>query len=187
MVGSEQVERLRDHQGGHVVGEEFSNKRLNSYMGKNKHGHHTWYWQCMSCGLIQGPSQISHMRRSTKCLECNKGPKSGRWKGYMSITGTFLYQYQHNANKRGLAWAVTPEELWELYEKQDRRCAYSQLSLTHGRDASLDRIDNKLGYVSGNVQWVHRDINRMKSDFTHKEFIRMCHRVANNTTDPWKV
>jgi len=40
-------------------------------------------------------------------------------------------------------------------------------------------LTNK-GYIIGNVQWVHRDINRMKWGMTEDVFIRWCKRVASN-------
>jgi hypothetical protein len=44
--------------------------------------------------------------------------------------------------------------------------------------ASLDRINNNLGYVIDNVQWTHKAINQMKSDRTQEEFLNLCCLVA---------
>lgn len=167
--------------GGHFVGEEIANKRLLSYEGKNAHNHHIWKWQCLSCGESFGPSSFSHLKRSAKCIKCNVGKNSGRWKGYEELTGIFLNSYEYNAKKRGLVWNVTPEYLWKLWLAQDGKCAYTGRKLTHGIDSSLDRIDNSFGYVEGNIQWVHRDINRMKSDFNEREFLLMCKEVTQNS------
>jgi hypothetical protein len=46
--------------------------------------------------------------------------------------------------------------------------------------ASLDRINSDEGYIKGNVQWVHKDINIMKNIYSSKYFIEMCKKVANN-------
>ena len=83
-----------------------------------------------------------------------------------------------DAAKRGLLFEVTPEYLWQVWGEQAGRCAYTGLPLTHGADASLDRRDNAFGYVVGNVQWVHRDINRMKSDLSEVYFISLCRLVV---------
>ena len=37
--------------------------------------------------------------------------------------------------------------------------------------ASLDRIDSSKGYIKGNVQWVHKNINYMKQEMTNEEFL----------------
>lgn len=44
--------------------------------------------------------------------------------------------------------------------------------------ASLDRIDSHQGYVLGNLQWVHKDIQRMKSDFSQERFLEVCSAVS---------
>jgi hypothetical protein len=70
--------------------------------------------------------------------------------------------------------------------EQNQRCALSGQELSFSRNsrnkkdstASLDRIDSLDGYVIGNVQWIHKDINRMKSDFDEKHFIDICHMIA---------
>ena len=48
--------------------------------------------------------------------------------------------------------------------------------------ASLDRIDSNKGYIKGNVQWVHKDVNTMKMDHTQEEFIKICTMVANHVS-----
>jgi hypothetical protein len=44
--------------------------------------------------------------------------------------------------------------------------------------ASLDRIDSSKGYIEGNLQWVHKDVNIMKMDLSQVEFIDYCVKVA---------
>lgn len=79
--------------------------------------------------------------------------------------------------------------LWILYLKQSGLCALSghplcmdrQYSAGNNRQtASLDRKDSSKGYVEGNVQWVHKQINQMKSDMTQMEFIAWAKKVAEN-------
>jgi archaellum component FlaC len=45
---------------------------------------------------------------------------------------------------------------------------------------SLDRIDSKLGYIEGNVQWLHKDVNYMKQEYSQEYYIDICKKVANN-------
>lgn len=46
--------------------------------------------------------------------------------------------------------------------------------------ASLDRIDSSGDYAEGNVQFVHKTINKMKWDLTDMEFRNFCVLVAKN-------
>lgn len=44
---------------------------------------------------------------------------------------------------------------------------------------SLDRIDSKIGYIEGNVQWVHKMVNMCKQHYTQEEFLEMCVSIAD--------
>ena len=64
---------------------------------------------------------------------------------------------------------ITPEDLYELWDKQNGLCAYSKQPLTnevnHLQMASLDRIDSKQGYVKSNIQLLCFAVNKMKQEF----------------------
>lgn len=47
--------------------------------------------------------------------------------------------------------------------------------------ASLDRIDSTKGYVEENVQWVHKDVNFMKSNLTEQRFKELISKIYHNT------
>jgi len=85
------------------------------------------------------------------------------------------------------------EYLWNLFLEQNKKCALSGLELilnprwsqqNKGRmenvqTASLDRIDNTKGYILGNVQWVHKQVNFMKGTMEQKEFIKFCKLISS--------
>ena len=64
---------------------------------------------------------------------------------------------------------ISIQEAWEIYIKQDRKCALSGVPIvfTTNNDkywiqtASPDRIDSSLHYTEDNFQWVHKRINRI--------------------------
>ena len=73
--------------------------------------------------------------------------------------------------------------LQELLEKQNFKCAYSNIKMlcpkTYNEKRemtsspyliSLDRIDNELGYVNGNVHFVCVWTNKAKGAYTHEVF-----------------
>ncbi len=105
-----------------------------------------------------------------------------RWNGV--ITG---------ARSRGLEVEIGKAYALALFRKQEGRCALSGLPIGFGRKgdwapgrkvqgtASLDRINSALGYVAGNVWWLHRDVNKMKMDLPSALFVEMCCRVAETT------
>ena len=107
------------------------------------------------------------------------------WSGYQEISGKILNSIKHGAKRRKIAWSVTPKEIWDLFLKQNRKCAMSGVDLkfpsnstTPDGTASLDRINSTKGYVIDNVQWIHKDLNMMKQDWDDTGFIQWCHRVS---------
>jgi hypothetical protein len=71
------------------------------------------------------------------------------------------------------------EFLWELFIKQDKKCAITGTEIDLTIDGSVDIIDSSRGYTKGNVWWVAKDINKLKLDFTLDRFIELCEMVAN--------
>ncbi len=92
------------------------------------------------------------------------------------------------ASRRGMDFDLDEDWALELAERQEFKCCLTSIPFYMKTDAtskvrpygpSLDRIDSKKGYISGNIQWVHTDVNRMKLDYPQDYFIQMCRRVAN--------
>jgi hypothetical protein len=94
-----------------------------------------------------------------------------------------------------LLFNITIEDISLLLEKQNFQCALSSIPiiLNYGgiekctNTASLDRIDNKIGYIINNVQWVHKDVNWMKQDFDQPYFISLCIAIAHRNQDEYKL
>lgn len=105
---------------------------------------------------------------------------SGRWCGYGEISGKIFTSIKHSAKKRNIEFNITIEYIWELFQKQNSKCALTHLPLAFGQyrksetTASLDRIDSNQGYIVGNLQWVHKTVNIMKSDMSTEEFLTWC-------------
>ncbi len=51
--------------------------------------------------------------------------------------------------------------------------------------ASVDRINSDKGYVRGNIQIIHKRLNRIKTICGNEEFIAWCHAVAENTKNTY--
>lgn len=131
------------------------------------------------------------------CKECLRkemsivgGKDHPLWKGHGEIS---KWLWTKISNSRKWEFKITIEFAWELFLKQDKKCALTGMELTlpnrnngarkkekrNTWTASLDRIDSKIGYLEGNVQWVHRDVNFMKSTHEQGYFIKLCEMVYN--------
>ena len=78
---------------------------------------------------------------------------------------------------------ATANKLMALIESQSYKCALTGQAITP-EDSHLDHKtplsrggDNSLG----NLQWIHKDVNKAKGDMTNDEFTRMCRKVARHT------
>jgi len=146
-------------------------------------------WRCKcSCGNIHVASY--HHIRNGKVSRCrNCANKSMRIRG--ELTGTFWGQIKKSAQKRNLELNISKNEAYELLMNQNIKCALSNLKLhiaptvaehnRGGSSASLDRINNNKNYSSDNVQWIHKDINKMKWKFDLDYFLFLCICVYYNS------
>ena len=91
-------------------------------------------------------------------------------------------------NRKNKEFNITEEDLFDLWGKQDGKCAYSKLPMSAASNqlytVSLDRIDSNIGYVVGNIQLVCAAVNRMKQEFTQDVFLTLCNLIAQNNTAP---
>lgn len=114
------------------------------------------------------------------------------------IENTYWKNILYGAKIRNLDFTVSKDYLSELFKKQSGLCALTsaKIILPDGykecrngtRTASLDRIDSNLGYVEGNVWWVHKCINKMKMDLNLSRFLYLCESVycySKNSNLSW--
>lgn len=119
-------------------------------------------------------------RVSCGCMNHRRGRASANWKSPNSISQSYWSAARTSASVRGLIFEISIEEAFDLIVAQEYLCALSGEQLVLGENASLDRIDSNVGYIKGNVQWVDKTINRLKSNFQETEFINLCRKVVKH-------
>lgn len=132
------------------------------------------------CGNI-GEISTYHFGKIKTCKYCfysKKGKNHPSYKGSINITQTYFSQIKLNAKKRNLKFNLNIKLLDKLLVKQNYKCYLSgkQISV-HDHTASLDRIDSSKGYLKNNIAWIHKDIQRMKSDFDLSYFQQTCSMI----------
>ncbi len=154
--------------------------------------------QCRSCDTKEKIiKNITNHKINSKGFSTNH-------RGVGDLTKTFYSYLKRTALKRNLEFNVSIEYLWNLLVSQDFKCAISKLtielkpedktiplynSITKNINwdifsASLDRIDSYHGYIEGNVQWVHRNVNIMKNSFSQDYFITLCNLISHANQQP---
>jgi hypothetical protein len=154
-----------------------------------------YIWKCKcDCGNITEAYTAKlngGRKKSCGCLLSGEGHYM--WTGYKGMSGYAWLKIKNRSKTENREFTITASDIWNLYEKQNRKCALSGEKITFEHDengilcgeqtASLDRIDSKKGYTLDNVQWVHKDLNIMKMDMIQDNFIYWCKKIANNFKD----
>ncbi len=145
-----------------------------------------WLFKC-DCGNERTMTIGAVMTGKYTCCGCQYvgGNTHFNYKGTEHVPSAFWTRVIHSARTRDLEISITIEDAEAQFVAQGCKCAYTGVPLRayYGRidvgNASLDRIDSSLGYVKGNIQWVHKDINRMKWDYDEEHFLAMCCAVCH--------
>jgi len=113
----------------------------------------------------------------------NRSPKS--------YIRNLVVQLRYSRKKQGHKWAVTKKEIYELFLKQEGKCALSGVKMTHVRthdvkgdtNISIDRIDPEGLYVLANIQLVCKRVNYMKHNKDQKTFLNWVGLIYNNSNN----
>jgi hypothetical protein len=146
----------------------------------------TWKWmfRC-DCGnekIIGLPQVKCGKTKSCGCLRIKNlkhgsGVDHNNWKGLTVLPITYINSVKRRSVLKNIEYKISEEYLFDLYKQQNGLCRYSNLPLLISLSeftASIDRIDSSKGYIEGNVQWVHKDVNYIKYNLSEEEFIKIC-------------
>ena len=128
------------------------------------------------CTLLLAPL-VSESRSSS----CDPQPHHKNWGGWGNLSGDKFGNIRRGAKARNIEFKLSGAYTWDLFIAQKGRCALTGLTLamnTLDHSGSLDRIDNNIGYVSGNVRWIHKDMNSIKGSLTDAELRLWAGRVV---------
>lgn len=156
--------------------------RFHGYIKRNAH----WFCRC-ECGLEKTvKAQYLLSGDSNSCVNCCNIRASHQDEISPAIWGYVVSR----AKRKCYELTITRDFAWGLFIEQNRKCALTGMELyipvnaseylERKGTASLDRINSDEGYVVGNVQWVHKDVNRMKNIYSQDYFLHICRLIAKN-------
>ena len=154
-------------------------------------------YQAKTCQLT-GPKN----RRSISC-KCKQYDPMNKEKmrepniiGHKNLTSSIWNIYKTNSRKKKIEFNITSEYAYNVYILQNKKCVYTGWNIDFGKiiiidgrktiidkTASMDRINNKKGYIEGNIQWVNKHVNLMKNSHSEEYFLEICKAVTNNRTE----
>lgn len=144
--------------------------------------------QCPVCGRWFKP-------RSGVAKFCSESCK-GKWKyitghtttesQYKTISGNWRKYLNRIVYRKRALHGLTTDDLLEVLERQNGRCALSGVELTCKLEkgticktnASVDRLVAGGSYSKDNVQLVCRAVNSFRTDLTVEDFVWWCKEVA---------
>lgn len=100
---------------------------------------------------------------------------------------TGLREHLRRAKYRHQKVNITLDDLLEQWNLQLGFCVYTGAKLIHPiriKDegliymASLDRIDSRIGYMKGNIQFISAAANMAKNNMTHEQMIEFCKLIG---------
>ena len=152
---------------------------------------------CCSCELpkpldafYNNKANTGRYYKSSKCKDCDQ--KRNRYITEDTFITKLLKSCKSSAVRRKRQGRIecsemilVKKDLLELKSKQNGRCAISGVKLkwrpnSGWKMASVDRLDNNKGYTSDNIRIVCWSVNQALSNKDYEDFIKMCHRVADN-------
>jgi 5-methylcytosine-specific restriction endonuclease McrA len=127
-----------------------------------------------------------------RCRECHQKKtneaKSSSPKKYLSNLYTHL-QYSRKTRDKKI-WEVTREEILDLWDKQEGRCALTNQLMTYKKGAgrgdlnvSIDRIDPKGIYTISNIQLVCFRVNIMKHTLDESSLVWWCKNIVTHNEE----
>lgn len=142
---------------------------------------------CSGCGKEQFYGRLDHFKSALKgdwkCKSCSN--YSNNFKGKIGPMPITWFEVKRKGGlHRGYEWDLTPEYILGLYNEQDKLCALTGWPIGWAKKGltstvSIDRIDSSEGYIIGNVQLLHKDVNMAKQKYSQEYFISICQAVAN--------
>jgi hypothetical protein len=162
-----------------IIGQTYRDWTVISDQIYKKDSNRATYWKvrckCGTEGLRDAAHLVKEKIASCKSCAALKLP----------FEQSYFKKIKERADKKNFEFNLTLDYLMSIFTS---KCALSSLDIQFGKHwkimsdqtASLDRINNTKGYIIGNVQWVHKQVNFMKGTMEQKEFIRLCKLIGSS-------
>lgn len=169
-----------------LIGEKFGMLTVLNYVGLNKHKNKIWLCLCECGSTCKAITTYLNNGKTTSCGcgKNRKGENSYNYTGYKDITGTKWNSIINNAKSRNLNFNITKKEVWNKLIEQNNKCYLTNLPISFKTGtASVDRVDNSLGYEKCNFVLTHKDVNLMRNKFDLSYFKYICNLIIKNKND----
>lgn len=124
--------------------------------------------------------EVALERERSRIAKLPRKNDSTRFIGCGKISGSYYGRLRWRRTK--LPITVTVQYLdsitTDICPLSGRQLTYPRFARDTSATASLDRIDSSQGYIEGNLRWIHKDLNIMKSNMSDREFLEWVKDIA---------
>lgn len=146
-----------------------------------------WHCRC-ECGTERPVKASALLRGGSASCGCVHQERPSEEK---ALWRRVFNGYRKNAETRGILFDLTFDQVSALGEQDCHYCKSPPSNVAHsGRGPSrllyngIDRLDNSLGYITGNVVPCCKICNYAKRDMTVAQFLCWVHQIARFTKEP---
>lgn len=146
------------------LGQKYGRLTLIKKLGKDKHRNFLWECKC-SCGNICVKNSPTFNNKTPSC-GCT----------IQTEFNNVYYDYRNKAKERGLRFDISKDKFRALIEENCVYCGSPPNNTRKGYKGfyvynGIDRIDNTIGYIEGNIVTCCYTCNHAKGTKTIEEFI----------------
>jgi hypothetical protein len=143
-----------------------------------------WGKKCSGCNTEQLYTRKDHAKQSSlgdwQCKKCVASAKGFDENRPVGDEKRVYNRFSKSAISRGIDWKLSVDEMYEYFNGYCNMTGWEISIKYSNQTASLDRIDSSIGYVKGNIQWVHKMVNMCKQHNSQDKFIEMCVSIAKH-------
>lgn len=131
---------------------------------------------CKGCKSNKPKLQFKTQTVCHQCYHIRRSAKSGADLLHFFRKG--ISKLKSTRTKQGIEFLLNAEDVMELWEQQEGKCALSGVYMTHApaadpftsKNASVDRLDHTKGYYPQNVQLVCSAVNMLRGSLSQEDF-----------------
>ena len=161
-----------------LTGQKFGKLTAINFIRMDKAHRAVWLFKC-DCGKTKETQSHRVTTGNTQSCGCILAENE-----YVTIAKDAFRKHKSSAKRRKYDWFLNFEEYYEIAKKPCVYCGKTSMRKNFNTGArlklnSVDRINNEPYYRVSNCQSVCFMHQRMKSNFTHDEFVKSCIDVSN--------
>jgi hypothetical protein len=174
-----------------LTGQRFGRLTVIQRSENNRWGAATWWCRC-DCGIereVLSNALRRGMTRSCRCLRREVSRDRKFLPDGAAAKNQIYLRYKIGAGRRGLEWALSEEQFFDLTSGNCRYCGRQPSSKKKLKSGSsftyngIDRRDSSKGYVEDNVVSCCKICNYAKGKLGEREFILWIQRTATHLSN----